>query len=155
MIAEKDFLDFLKLLNQHRVTYLLIGGYAMAAHDEPRYTKDLDIWVKREEANAERVIDAINGFGFKSLNLTREDFLTNTQFIQLGVAPIRIDITSEVSGITFDEAFSKRIIVELDNIVIPVIGIEELIKNKMASGRMQDLADAEKLKKILRLKRGM
>lgn len=155
MIAEKDFLDFLKLLNQHRVTYLLIGGYAMAAHDEPRYTKDLDIWVKREEANAERVIDAINGFGFKSLNLTREDFLTNTQFIQLGVAPIRIDITSEVSGITFDEAFPKRIIVELDNIVIPVIGIEELIKNKMASGRMQDLADAEKLKKILRLKRGM
>jgi len=154
MIAEKDFLDFLKLLNQHKVAYLLIGGYAMVAHDEPRYTKDLDIWVKREEANAERVVDAIKEFGFKSLNLTKEDFLTNAQFIQLGVAPIRIDITSEVSGISFDEAFPKRVLVELDKIVIPVIGIEALIKNKIASGRMQDLADAEKLKKILRLKRG-
>jgi len=154
MIAEKDFLDFLKIINQHQVNYLVIGGYAMAAHDEPRYTKDLDIWVKPEEENSEKVIAAIREFGFESLKLTKEDFLSSNVFVQIGFAPVRIDVTSDISGITFDEAFAGRKLVEVEGIIVPVIGIEALIKNKLASGRLQDMADVEKLKKVLELKKG-
>jgi predicted nucleotidyltransferase len=153
MIAEKDFLDFLKIINKHQVNYLVIGGYAMAAHDAPRYTKDLDIWIEREEINSEKVIAAICEFGFESLKLTKEDFLSSNVFVQIGFAPVRIDVTSDISGITFDEAYEGKKIVEIEGILIPVIGIEALIKNKQASGRLQDIADVEKLKKMLDLKK--
>jgi hypothetical protein len=98
-------------------------------------------------------VAAINEFGFQSLKLTKEDFLNDTSFLQLGIAPVRIDVTSDISGITFEEAYPSRVQVEITGIIIPVIGIEALIKNKIASGRMQDLADADKLKKVLELKK--
>ena len=154
MIVEKDYLDFLQLLNQHHVEYLVIGGYAMIAYNEPRYTKDLDIWVKAEKTNAEKMIRVIDEFGFASLEINKEDFLSSRTFIQLGVAPVRIDLTSDISGVTFDEAFKNQELARIGGIEVPVIGIHELIKNKLISGRKQDIADAETLSKILKLKKG-
>lgn len=115
----------------------------MAAHDAPRYTKDLDIWIEREEKNSEKVIAALREFGFESLKLTKEDFLSSNVFVQIGFAPVRIDVTSDISGITFGEAYEGRKLVEIEGIIVPVIGMEELIKNKIASGRLQDMADVE------------
>ncbi len=150
MTVEKDFIDFLSLLNQNKVEYLIIGGHAMTAHDRPRYTGDLDIWVRPEIRNAERTVKTIEDFGFESLQVTKEDFLTSKYFIQIGYEPIRIDITADVSGITFDEAYPKKKIVNVQGIEIPFIGVDELIKNKMASGRDQDLLDVKRLKKGLK-----
>src|SRR5688572_9510539 len=134
MIVEKDFIDFLSLLNQNMVEYLVSGGHAMTADDRPRYTGELDIWVKPEIGNAERTVKAIEDFGFESLQVTKEDFLTSKYFIQIGYEPVRIDITADISGVTFDEAYPKRKIIDVQGIEIPFIGVHELIKNKMASG---------------------
>ncbi len=93
--------------------------------------------------NSEKVIAAIREFGFESLKLTKEDFLSSNVFVQIGFAPVRIDVTSDISGITFGEAYEGRKLVEIEGIIVPVIGMEELIKNKIASGRLQDMADVE------------
>lgn len=150
MVVEKDFIDFLSILNRNKVRYLVIGGYALAAHDRPRYTGDLDIWVRPEIENAERTVKAIEEFGFASLEISKEDFLTSKYFVQIGYEPVRIDITSDISGVTFDEAFPNRKVVELEGIEIPFIGVQDLIKNKIASGRDQDLVDVKRLKKGLK-----
>lgn len=150
MIVEKDFIDFLSLLNRNEVEYLVIGGHAMTAHDRPRYTGDLDIWVRPEIQNAERTVKTIGDFGFGSLQVTREDFLTSKYFIQIGYEPVRIDITADISGVTFDEAYPKKKIVDVLGIKVPFIGVQELIKNKIASGRDQDLVDVKRLRKGLK-----
>ncbi len=149
MIIEKDFIDFLSLLNQHEVEYLVIGGHAMTAHNRPRYTGDMDIWVRPEVRNAERTVKVIEEFGFGSMQVTKEDFLTSKYFIQIGYEPVRIDVTADISGVTFEDAYPKKKIVNVQGIQIPFIGIRELIKNKLASGREQDLLDVKKLKKGL------
>jgi hypothetical protein len=149
MIVEKDFLDFLRILNRNEVEYLVVGGYALMAHESPRYTGDLDIWINPTFENAERTVKAIDEFGFGSMKVTREDFLSKQYFIQIGFEPVRIDITSDLSGVTFDEAFPNRKIIDVDGMETPFIGIHELIKNKIASGRDQDMVDVKKLRKKL------
>jgi predicted nucleotidyltransferase len=153
MIVEPDYLDFIKLLNQNEVVYMIVGGYALAAHDAPRFTGDLDIWIKQEEANAKKTVKALNDFGFGSLGITASDFLSQNYFIQLGYAPVRIDITADISGITFDEAFTRKKVINLNGVEVPFIGIDDLIKNKIASGRDQDLVDVKKLRKIIARKK--
>jgi predicted nucleotidyltransferase len=144
-MLNQDFKEFIQLLNEHEVRYLVIGGYAVALHGHPRYTKDLDIWVEMELSNAKRLMDALTAFGFGSVGLTQEDFLTPNQVIQLGYPPNRIDLLTTPDGVNFTTCYQFKIDVEIDAIKINFIDLENLKINKQASGRLQDLADLENL----------
>jgi predicted nucleotidyltransferase len=151
MYLDKDFEDFIRLLNQNEVAYLLVGGYAVGFNGYPRNTGDMDIWVKISEENATKLEEVIRDFGFASLGLTKEDFLNENEFLQMGYPPFRIDILTNISGVNFEESFLKRKLTYTDNQVeVSVIHINDLITNKIASGRTKDLADVEQLKKIVR-----
>lgn len=145
MKLNKDYKEFLELLNEKRVEYLVIGGYALGLHGFPRYTGDIDVWIKVGEANAEKIVAAIEKFGFSSLELKKENFLEKDIIIQLGYPPVRIDIITSIDGVEFDEAYSNRQTFNADGVDIFFIGIRDLIKNKRSSGRPQDIADLEKL----------
>lgn len=144
---EKDFLDFISLCNQYNVKYLVIGGFAVAVHGYPRYTKDLDVSIEISEDNAEKIIKVINDFGLSSLRLTKEDFLKENFITQLGHEPVRIDILNDLDVVTFENAWKNRKIVTMFDVPINFIGLEELIKIKAKAGRKQDIADIDKLKK--------
>lgn len=147
MTLEPDFEDFISLLNKFSVEYLVVGGYAMAFHGRPRYTGDLDIWIKISEPNANNMLIVLKEFGFDSLPFSKNDFLKENLINQIGYPPLRIDILTSIDGITFEEAYFHKNALLLENLEIPFIGINELIQNKKASGRKQDLADVEKLKR--------
>jgi hypothetical protein len=140
-----DFKEFIQSLNDNAVRYLVVGGYAVALHGYPRYTKDIDIWVGLDKVNAERLIRAIKQFGFESLGLKVEDFLEADQIIQLGYPPNRIDLITSLPGVEFDICYEARMEVTLDEVKVNFIDLENLRKNKKASGRFQDLADLENL----------
>lgn len=141
----KDFKEFITLLNSNNVHYLIVGGYAVAFHGHPRYTKDLDVWIWAEPGNAEKLIKVIKEFGFDSLDLLSNDFTTPDTIIQLGYPPNRIDIITGVSGLEFEHCYPKRVEFTIDDIVINFIDLENLKKNKRATGRFQDMADLENL----------
>ncbi len=140
-----DFKEFIKSLNDNGVQYLVIGGYAVAVHGHPRYTKDLDIWIQVSPENAGRLVKAIREFGFESLGLTENDFMTPDQVIQLGFPPNRIDLIVQADGIEFDACYPSRMEIEIEGVPVNFIDLENLKKNKKASGRYQDLADLENL----------
>ena len=144
-MLNKDFREFIESLNSNKVKFLVLGGYALAFHGHPRYTKDLDVWLELSSENADRTMKALEDFGFGDLDVSKEDLLSAGMVVQLGYPPNRIDLINSPDGVTFAECFESRIAVELDGITIPVIDIENLKKNKKASGRAQDLADLEKL----------
>jgi predicted nucleotidyltransferase len=144
-MLNQDFKEFIELLNDKGVRYLVIGGYAVALHGYPRYTKDIDIWVDMSEENAEKIVLALGEFGFGSLGLKMEDFLEEEQIIQLGYAPNRIDLITTPVGVEFEECYDKRVEVEIEEVRVDFIDLENLKRNKRASGRMQDLADIENL----------
>lgn len=144
-MLNKDFREFIELLNSNKVKYLVLGGYAVAFHGHPRYTKDLDVWLETSVENAANVMAALKDFGFGAVDLTEKDFLQKGQVIQLGYPPNRIDLINSPSGVNFAECYEKRIEVEIGGMKICVIDLESLKKNKIASGRLQDLADVEKL----------
>ena len=144
---ESDFLDFIRLCNQFEVEYLVIGGYAVSFHGYPRSTKDLDVCIKISEANADKMMQVIDEFGFASLKLSKEDFMKPGFITQLGHEPLRIDIINDLDGVPFDEAWiNKRIVIMLGK-PVNFIGYNELLKVKAKAGRPQDLADIDKLKK--------
>lgn len=147
MIFEQDFIDFIELLNQHHVAYMVVGAHALAFHGRPRHTGDLDIWIKPNNDNAAKMVAVLNDFGFGSLHLTKADFLKENYVTQLGYPPLRIDILNSISGVEFDEAFANKIVSEIDDLVVNFINITEFIKNKQASGRPKDLGDIDSLKK--------
>ncbi|HBG27514.1 MAG TPA: hypothetical protein DDX75_10510 [Phycisphaerales bacterium] len=140
-----DFKEFLKLLNEKKAEYLLIGGYAVGYYGYPRATADMDIWIATNPTNAEKVTAVLKEFGFDVPDLKAELFLKEWQIIRLGLPPIRIEITTSISGVDFDKCYSNRIEDELDGVKINLISLEHLKINKKASGRHQDLADLEKL----------
>ena len=144
-MLNKDFREFIESLNSNKVRFLVLGGYALAFHGHPRYTKDLDIWLELSSENADRTMKALEDFGFGDLDVSKEDLLSAGVVVQLGYPPNRIDLINSPDGVTFAECFESRIVVDLDGITIPVIDIDNLKKNKRASGRAQDLADLEKL----------
>lgn len=144
-MLNKDFREFIELLNSNKVKYLLIGGYAIALHGHPRYTKDLDIWLEMSEENADVMIEVLKDFGFGNMDVSREDFLQEGMVVQLGFPPNRIDLINSPDGVNFAECFESKIEIEIDGLKISVIDLENLKKNKKASGRLQDLADLEKL----------
>ena len=141
-----DLKEFIQLLGDNSVRYLIVGGYAVAFHGHPRYTKDLDIWIRLEPSNAARIVAALRQFGFGSLDLQPADFLAVDQIIQLGYPPNRIDLLTTLPGVDFDECYEGRVVVEVDGVTVNFIDLENLRKNKAASGRFQDLADLENLK---------
>ena len=147
MIFEQDFIDFIDLLNLHRVDYMIVGAHALAYHGRPRHTGDLDIWIKPSNENATRMVWVLNDFGFGSLGLKEEDFLKENYVTQLGYPPLRIDILNAISGVEFDEAYNNKIVGEIDDLQVNFINVTEFIKNKEASGRKKDLGDIESLKK--------
>ena len=141
----QDFREFLGFLASNGVEYLVIGGYAVAAHGHPRYTKDLDVWIRPSLENGSKVISALKEFGFGSVGLTPEDFVAPDAIIQLGYPPRRIDLLTEPSGVEFGECFAGRLQVEIEGMVVDFIGLDGLRANKLASGRPQDLADLDNL----------
>lgn len=145
MNLNPDFKEFIASLNESEVQYLVVGGYALALHGHPRYTKDLDIWVWTDPSNTQRLIEALARFGFDSLGLTASDFEEPEQVIQLGYPPNRIDLLTTIDGVAFEECFSNRMTVEVDGVDVAFIDLVGLKANKAASGRLQDLADLEEL----------
>ncbi len=144
-MLNQDFKEFIQSLNNNRVRYLIIGGYAVALHGYPRYTKDLDIWIEPTPANAVKMVKALEQFGFGSLALQADDFLTPDQIIQLGYPPNRIDLITTPPGVEFESCYVSRIQVEIDETSVNFIDLKNLKKNKQAAGRLQDLADLENL----------
>lgn len=143
-----DFRDLLLVLNESRVEYLIVGGHAVMEYSEPRYTKDLDIWIWAKPDNAVRVFDALGRFGAPMSDVTPTDFEKEGYVFQIGIAPIRIDILMSIEGIAFEEAWPNRRPIQLFGAPSWVISKGDLIKNKRASGRPQDLIDADLLENI-------
>lgn len=141
----KDFREFLQLLSDNSVEYVVVGGYALAFHGAPRFTGDIDILVRPTAENARQVIVALRHFGFSELELTEQDFTAVDRVVQLGVPPMRIDLLTSIDGVDFDTASTEAINAPIGDMIVPVIGREALIKNKRASGRPRDLADLEAL----------
>ncbi|GBF04862.1 hypothetical protein DAERI_030028 [Deinococcus aerius] len=140
-----DFEDFLRLLNERQVRYVVAGGFAIAAHGTPRYTKDLDVWVEVSPENAERLLLALDDFGMASLGLTSADLEERDMVLQLGYEPNRIDILTGLTGVEFHEAYPRRVLLQLGELRVPFLAREDLIANKRALGRPRDLADIEDL----------
>jgi len=142
-----DFKEFVQSLNDKKVKYLLVGGYAVAYHGYTRFTKDIDFWIWAESKNVELVLDALKDFSGTNFGYTKDDFLKKDIIFQIGMPPNRIDLITSIDGITFEEAFPKKIITEIDGVEIAIIDLESLKKNKKSSGRTKDLLDFEELSK--------
>ena len=145
MEAQKDFRDLFELLNAHKVEYMIVGAYALAFHGAPRYTGDMDIYVKPNSTNAQRIMAALNDFGFGSVELSVTDFELEDKVVQLGFPPVRVDIVTSITGVSWEEAASGRIEGRYGDVLVYYIGREEFISNKRRLGRKKDLADLEAL----------
>ncbi len=145
MRVEKDFKEFIESLNRNSVRYLIVGSFALSYYAEPRYTKDIDILIDSTSSNAERLLAAIQGFGFTDIEISVRDLLAPDQVIQLGIAPVRIDLLTSLKGILFAEAWDRRTIGRYGEIPAFYISKQDLIDHKKLVGRLQDLADVEKL----------
>ena len=147
-MLNKDFREVLSALSAEGVDYLLVGAYALAAHGLPRATRDVAVWVRCSEENAERTWRALAMFGPPMKGLTPADLCKPGTVIQIGVAPCRIDILTSIEGVEFDEAAARRDSIELGGLSVPVISRADLAANKRACGRPQDLVDLEALQQL-------
>jgi len=147
-MLNEDYRDILRALSDEKVSFLLIGAYAMAAHGYPRATMDIDIWIMPSAQNADAVLRALGRFGAPLHHLTREDLQKDGTIFQIGLAPRRIDIITSVSGLQFEETYDRSLLVDIDGIEVHIPSIEDLIRNKRASARTRDLADAEALESL-------
>lgn len=140
-----DFKEFLRLLNANRVDYLLVGGYAVGLHGYPRATIDLDIWIRASADNAGRVLETLRTFGFDTPALQPHVFLDPRSIVRFGVPPFRIEIMTSIDGVEYDGCRHRAAMLEMDQVVVPVISLEDLKMNKRAAGRHKDLADLDHL----------
>ncbi len=140
-----DFKEFLQLLNFHQVEYLLIGGYAVGYYGYPRATADMDIWIAIQVENAEKVVKVLQEFGFGVEELTPDLFLKEEQIIRMGAPPVRIELLTTISGVSFEECYVARQVDVFDGVEVNLISLEHLKINKKASGRYKDLNDLEHL----------
>jgi len=145
MRIEKDYEEFIELLNKHEVKYCIIGSYALAFHARPRYTKDIDFLIDISPENAKKIKSALHEFGFASVNLTEQDFLKEGNIIQLGYEPVRIDIITSIKNIDFSDVWNNKVQVQFGNQKAFIIDRKNLIKSKQISKRTQDAADIELL----------
>jgi hypothetical protein len=147
-MMSKDMKDLLRVFNAHSVEYLVVGGYAFGVHLEPRATKDLDLFIRADEENSKAIFQALVEFGAPLTGLTPADFRDGTVF-QMGQPPERVDILQQIDGMSFDEAWQNRIVGRIDGEVpTAVISREDLIRNKLAAGREQDLLDVKRLRAV-------
>jgi hypothetical protein len=147
-MLNEDYKDILRAFVDEKVEFLLVGAYALAAHGYPRATMDMDLWVKRSSGNAEAVLHALRRFGAPLQNLSKADLMENDTVFQIGVAPRRVDIITTASGLDFDDAYSNAVAVDIEGIEVRIPSVADLIRNKRASGRTKDLADAEALETL-------
>jgi len=140
-----DFKDFLRLLNSHKIEYILVGGYAVGYHGYPRATGDMDVWVAVSDANAVKIAAAIREFGMPDDKVAKELFLDSDKIIRMGVPPVRIEVITGASGVDFAECYSRREVFKIDGIPVNFLSLDDLKKNKRASGRHKDLEDLEHL----------
>ena len=148
MAINPDFRDLFAALNAARSKYLLVGGYALAVHAVPRFTKDLDIWIEPDDENAPRVMEALRQFGAPLSSLSEAELAAPGTIFQMGVAPNRIDIVTSIDGVTFDDAWPSRFTASYGDVPIAVLSRAHLIQNKRAVGRPQDLVDAALLEEF-------
>ena len=141
----RDFRDLLAAFNAHGVEYLVVGAHALAAHGHVRATKDLDVWVRPDRANAKNVLHALSDFGAPLSDLTEDDLIRKGTIFQVGLPPLRIDIITAIDGVEFAEAWPDRLAIEFGGVPAFVISRQHLITNKRTSARLQDLADVEQL----------
>ena len=145
MEIERDFKELLLLLNSHHVEYLVVGAYALAFHGVPRFTGDLDVFVRPDSANAARLMSALADFGFGSVGLSPKEFEEPDRVVQLGVPPVRVDLITGLTGVSWHEADAGAVRATLDDIPVRFIGRDQLVLNKRATGRKKDQADLEAL----------
>ncbi len=141
----RDFKEFLQLLNSKKIEYLVIGGYAVGYHGFPRATGDMDIWIAINEQNAIKMVEALKEFGFDPPELQKELFLKEQKVIRMGIPPMRLEILTSIDGVNFKTCFNNRIIADFGDFKANFISKADLLINKRASGRPQDLVDFEKL----------
>jgi predicted nucleotidyltransferase len=133
-----DFADFLRLLNERNVRYLVVGGYAVAYHGYPRYTGDLDVFVEASPENAARLVEVYGEFGFNRSDLKPELFMIPDNVVRIGHEPVRLEVLTSITGVAFADAYVRRIQVEVNGIVVPFIALVDLLKNKTSTGRGKD-----------------
>ena len=143
-----DFRDMLSALSEEGAEYLLVGAYALAVHGVPRGTGDIDLWVRPSPENARRVLAAMVRFGAPTHGVTERDLITPGTVLQIGVAPRRVDLMTSIDGVGFDEAWQARVEARYEDVQVPVLSREHLIRNKKATGRPQDLADCARLEEL-------
>ena len=141
----KDFKEFLLLLNSKKIEYLVVGGYAVGYHGYPRATGDMDIWIAINEQNAMKMVEALKEFGFDPPELQKELFLKDQKVIRMGVPPMRLEILTSIDGVNFKTCFNNRVIADFGDFKVNFISRDDLLINKRASGRPQDLVDFDKL----------
>ncbi|MFN0139965.1 MAG: hypothetical protein ACKVQW_07745 [Pyrinomonadaceae bacterium] len=141
-----DYKDLLRTFNAGGVRYLIVGGYAYAEHVEPRYTKDLDVWIERSDGNADRVLAALRAFGASLTELTKNDLTAAGTFFQIGLPPNRIDIITQLEEMDFTACWDRRKTVSIGDLTVDYISLDDLIENKERTGRPHDLADAQHLR---------
>jgi len=149
MELNRDFSDLLRAFSGGGVEYLVVGAHALSVHDRARATKDLDVWIRPTHENAKRAWNALAAFGAPLDGLSIEDLTDPDTVFQIGVAPLRIDILTAVSGVTFEESWPNRVYAERDGLSVPFIGVREFLRNKDASGRPQDRVDAARVRRRL------
>lgn len=149
---QADLKEFIALLNSHDVEYLVVGGHAVAFHGHPRFTGDIDFFVRTTPENAQRLLRVLEVFGFGGIGIAEDDLITQGRVVSLGQPPNRIDILTSISGVDFDSAWASRVQTVLDDQPVALLGWEDLLKNKEASGRQKDKADLEKLRAVARSK---
>jgi hypothetical protein len=145
MEVQKDFKEFFALLNAHEVDFMIVGGYALAYHGAPRYTGDIDVFMKPDRENAQRIIKVLEEFGFGSLGLSINDFQNEDNVVQLGLPPVRIDIITSISGVSWEQADATKEPGLYGNVPVHYIGKDQYVANKKAIGRAKDIADIEAL----------
>jgi hypothetical protein len=145
-----DLKELLSCLLAADARFLLVGGYALAFHGHPRATKNMDLWVEPTPENAARVLRALLAFGAPTEDVTVEDLADPRTVVEIGVPPRRADLVCSIAGVAFDEAWGSRENLHLDEVEVPVIGLQSLLSNKWSTGRLQDLADAEVIRALLK-----
>jgi hypothetical protein len=139
----REFKEFIALFGAEKVDYLLVGGWALALHGHPRYTGDMEIWIRPTLENVEALIRVLRQFGFKSKNFDPQAFTKEENIFRFGFPPMQVDIINTIAGVDFAACFENRLIVKAEDTPINVISLEDFKKNKLSSGRPQDLADAQ------------
>ena len=147
MKISSDYKDLLRRLNAAGVRYLIVGGYAVMIYTEPRFTKDLDIWVDRDAATAQALFGALAGFGAPLQGIRPADFTEPDVFYQIGIDPVRVDILTSVPGVDFGPCWERRLVVDFDGEAAPVISREDLVLSKRISGRQQDRRHARRIER--------